>query len=431
MSDPDVIFSLFQKARGRFPGFAVDSRGEKRLYLNSGAGSLTVDSCLKAINAEGAALNPMPGQITPPENETLQFQQRVRQLVADFLGAASHEEISFHFSTTAALFNLAFALRSLFKPGKNLVVSDLDHFANISPWETIGSSQGAEIRRVRLTRDLSLDTSDLVTKLDHNTVLVALTGASNVLGTILPLTDLVSEIKQKSPALVVVDAVHLAPHAPVDVREIGCDFLAFSGYKIFGPMIGILYSRLDTRDRFSPYRVETNKEQPPFCWEQGMLPNLHLAGLKGALEYLLELGQKASPKDSSSPARKIFRRALEAIKRYEQDLSLYFLERFKKIDFPRLKFYGLDSPGRVTARTPTFALEIAGLNPSELKKLLWEKGRVLIADGNHYSAVVVRHLQKSGLNRVSLSHYDGPDSIDLFFDCLEDIISHQINLTSS
>lgn len=422
MSNPDITFSLFQRIRDRFPGLTLESAGQKYIYLNSGAGSLMVDACLRAINSEGAILNPMPGQVTPPETRTLEFQWQVRQLVADFIGAASPEEISFHFSTTAALFNLAFSLRSLFRPGKNLLVTDMDHFANISPWETVGTQQGAEIRRVRLTPDLRLDRSDLLTKLDHNTVLVALTGASNALGTILPLTDLISEIKQKSKALVAVDAVHLAPHAPIDVRESGCDFLAFSGYKIFGPMVGILYSRPEVRDRVSPYRVETNKDVPPFCWEQGMLPNLQLAGLKGALEYLLDLGRLVNPKDTVSSNRKGFRRALEAIKKYEQDLSLYFLERLKKISSPRLKLYGIPDQSKITSRTPTFALELAGLNHSELKKLLWEKGRVIIADGNHYSAVVVRHLQKSGLSRVSLAHYDGPDSIDLFFDCLENII---------
>ncbi|MCX8160844.1 MAG: aminotransferase class V-fold PLP-dependent enzyme [Candidatus Saccharicenans sp.] len=383
-----------------------------------------VDSCLGVINSEGAGLNPMPGQITQPENQTREFQQQVRQLVADFLGAGRPEEISFHFSTTAALFNLAFALRSLFKPGKNLLVTNLDHFANISPWETIGAWQGVEIRRVRLTRDLLLDSSDLLSQLDHDTVLVAITGASNVLGTIVPLTDLVSEIKQRSPALVVVDAVHLAPHAPIDVREIGCDFLAFSGYKIFGPMVGLLYSRPGINEGIVPYRVETNRVEPPYCWEQGMLPNLQLAGLKGALEYLLELGRAVSSGDSLAPARKIFRRAMEAIRHYEQDLSLYFLERFKKIASPRLKLYGIDSPGRITSRTPTFALEIAGLAPSDLKRMFWEKGRIIIADGNHYSAVVVRQMQKTALNRVSLAHYDGPDSLDQFFDCLEHIIKH-------
>ncbi|HAR36772.1 MAG TPA: hypothetical protein DCR87_07730 [Acidobacteria bacterium] len=424
MAEPDIILSLFNRIRSRFPAFSLESGGRPRLYLNSGAGSLMVDSCLKEITSYSASLNPMPGQITPAEKQTFEFQQQVRQLVADFIGASGPQEISFHFSTTAALFNLAFALRGQFRPGKNLVVTDMDHFANISPWENLGQAQGAEIRRVRLTPELMLDRADLLNKLDKDTVLVALTGASNVLGTILPLTDLISDIKQKSEALVVVDAVHLAPHAPLDVREFGCDFLAFSGYKIFGPMLGLLYSRQETRDRLSPYRVETNQEALPNCWEQGMLPNPNLAGLKGALDYLLELGRTVHPRESSAPPRKIFRLALEAIKKYEQDLSLYFLERWKKLQSPRLRFYGIENTARVSSRTPTFALEVIGLTPAELKKLLWERGGIIIADGNHYSAVVVRHLKKNALNRVSLAHYDGPDSIDLFFDSLENILSH-------
>lgn len=383
-----------------------------------------VEDCLRAISFYTASLNPMPGKITPVEKQTLEFQQQVRQQVADFIGASGPQEISFHFSATAALFNLAFALRSLYKPGKNLVVTDMDHFANISPWENLGQARGAEIRRVGLTPELMLDRTELLNKLDRNTVLMALTGASNVLGTILPLTDLISEIKQKTEALVVVDAVHLAPHAPLDVREFGCDFLVFSGYKIFGPMLGLLYSRQEIRNRFEPYRVETNPGDIPFCWEQGMLPNLNLAGLKGALDYLLKLGQIVNPRESSAPARKIFRLAMEAIKKYEQNLSLYFLERWKKLRSPRLKLYGIEDSGRVAFRTPTFALEVDGFTPAELKKLFWERGGIIIADGNHYSAVVIRHLKKNALNRVSLAHYDGPDSIDLFFDTLENILSY-------
>lgn len=424
MPEPDIIFSFFNRNRSCFPAFSLESGGRRRLYLNSGAGSLMVEDCLTAISSSTASLNPMPGQITPAEKQTFEFQQQVRQLVADFIGASGPQEISFHFSATGALFNLAFALRSLYKPGKNLVVTDMDHFANISPWENLGQAQGAEIRRVRLTPELMLDSTDLLNKLDRDTVLVALTGASNLLGTILPLTDLISEIKQKTDALVVVDAVHLAPHAPLDVREFGCDFLVFSGYKIFGPMLGLLYSRQELRDRFDPYRVETNLGGMPFCWEQGMLPNLNLAGLKGALDYLLKLGRTVNPRETSAPTRKIFRLALEAIKKYEQNLSLYFLERWEKLKSPRLRLYGIEDTGRVAFRTPTFALEASGLAPAELKKLLWERGGIIIADGNHYSAVVVRHLKKNALNRVSLAHYDGPDSIDLFFDSLENILSY-------
>ncbi|MGQ9801079.1 MAG: aminotransferase class V-fold PLP-dependent enzyme [Candidatus Saccharicenans sp.] len=424
MPEPDIIFSLFNRIRSYFPAFSLESDGRKRLYLNSGAGSLMVEDCLTAISSCAASLNPMPGQITPAEKQTFEFQQQVRQLVANFVGALGPEEISFHFSATAALFNLAFALRFLFKPGKNLVVTDMDHFSNISPWENLGQAQGAEIRRIRLTPELMLDRTDLMDKLDRDTVLVALTGASNALGTILPLTDLVAAIKQKTDALVVVDAVHLAPHAPLDVKEFGCDFLVFSGYKIFGPMLGLLYSRQELRDQLAPYRVETNLGAMPFFWEQGMLPNLNLAGLKGALDYLLKLGRMVNPRESSAPDRKIFRLAMEAIKKYEQDLSLYFLERLKRLRSPRLRFYGIADPAMVSFRTPTFALEVTGFTPAELKKLFWERGGIIIADGNHYSAVVVRHLKKKALNRVSLAHYDGPDSIDLIFDSLENILSH-------
>ncbi|MGB9893974.1 MAG: aminotransferase class V-fold PLP-dependent enzyme, partial [Candidatus Saccharicenans sp.] len=345
MPEAEIILNLFNQLRRRFPGLATDSSGEKRVYLNSGAGSLMVDNCLQAITSS-YLLNPMPGEISSAEKQTSELQKQVRQLVADFIGASGPEEISFHFSTTNALFNLAFSLRSLFKTGKNCLVTDLDHFANISPWETVASAQGAEIRRVRLNQDLILDRVDLLKKLDENTVVVALAGASNVLGTILPLTDLISEIKSKSGALVVVDAVHLAPHSAIDIREMGCDFLAFSGYKIFGPMIGVLFSRHEVMDKVSPYRVETNKNSPPFFWEQGMLPNLNLAGLKGALEYLLEIGRSPGLKGNSAPNRKIFRLAMEAIKKYEQNLSLYFLERLKKINSPRVKLYGIDNPAQ-------------------------------------------------------------------------------------
>ncbi len=382
-----------------------------------------VDSSIQAISSAASSLNPMPGEVTPVEKQTLQFHNQVRQMVADFIGASSLEEISFHFSTTNALFNLAFSLRSFLKPGQNCLVTDLDHFANISPWETVANSMGAEIRTVRLNPDLTLNRLDLLDKLDANTIIVALSAASNALGTILPLTDLISEIKEKSRALVVVDAVHLAPHSPIDVREIGCDFLAFSGYKIFAPMAGILFSRKETAGQVAPYRVETNRNSPPYFWEQGMLPNINLAGLKGAMDYLFELGQAVIKKDPYATPAKVFRRAMEAIKKYEQSLSLYFLERLKKLNSSRLKLYGIDNPTKVIYRTPTFAIEISGLSPTELKKLFWETGRIVIADGNHYSAAIVRHLKKQALNRVSLAHYDSPESIDLFFESLEKIIS--------
>lgn len=423
MTDPDIIYSYFKKNQARFPFLKEDPVFGPRLYLNSGAGSLNVDNYYRHIEKTGYSLLPMPGQLTGPELETAGLHQQVRGLVADFIGAISPEEISFHFSSTSALFNLAYALRHLFKPGKNCLVTDLDHFANISPWETVASEQGAEIRRVRIGSDFFLSREDLLKKLDEQTVVVALTAASNALGSLVPLTDLIQEIKSRSRALVVVDAVHLAPHGPIDVLEFGCDFLAFSGYKIFGPMLGILYARKEHLNLLRPYRVETNKPGLPYCFEQGMLPNLALAGLGGALEYLEELGTglQSQAKTEKISRRKKFRLSLELIRTYEQQLSGYFLEVWRNNYSGIMKIYGPTEPERISFRLPTFAFELDSRSPSEVKKLFWEKGRIIIADGNHYSAAVVKHLGKQAVNRVSLAHYDDLSSIDRFFETLEKI----------
>jgi len=426
MPDPDIIYQYFKRNQTRFPYLRQDQNFGQRLYLNSGAGSLNVDNYYRLVEGASFSLVPMPGQLTAPEQETASLQQQVRELAADFVGAFSPEEISFHFSTTAALFNLAYALRHLFRAGKNCLVTDLDHFANISPWETVASERGAEIRRVKIGPDYALSREDLRKKLDENTVLVALTAASNAFGNIVPLADVIQEIKSRSQALVVVDAVHLAPHAPLDVIEFGCDFLSFSGYKIFGPMIGILYARKEHESLLHPYRVETNKPKAPYFFEQGMLPNLALAGLKGALEYLEELGSgfQAHQGSGSPSRRKKFRLSLELIKGYEQQLSGYFLERWKKDFAEVMKVYGPADQAKITGRVPTFAFELVSKSPAEVKRLFWEKGKIIIADGNHYSAAVVRHLGKPAINRVSLAHYDDLSSLDLFFETMEKIIKH-------
>jgi len=425
MPDPDIIYSFFQKIQSRFPRLEKDFSGQKRIYLNSGAGSLMVDSSYLEIENASFNLNPMPGAVSLEEIKTSEFHYQIRQKIADFIGASSPEEISFHFSTTAALFNLAFSLRRLFQPGKNCLVTNLDHLANISPWETIAREQGAEVRIVPLKEDGQLSVDRLLERVDEKTVLVAITAASNVLGAITPLADLIQQIKQKSPSLVVVDAVHLAPHSPIDVREFGCDFLTFSGYKLFGPMIGALYSRKESQSFCSPYRVETNRAQAPYCWEQGMLPNLAIAGLKGSLDYLEDIGRELMAlKEKNKPKNRtlIFRQAMEGIKNYEQKLILYFQKNLERIEKDKIKVWGCLNQDKIIYKVPTYAFELKEYSPAETKKLFWEKGRILIAEGNHYSALVIRHLRKEALNRVSLAHYDNLKTIDKFFETLENII---------
>jgi len=411
--------------RKRFPQLEQDSSGARRTYLNSGAGSLTVDTALAALSEAARDFNPMPGAVSPGELATARFQQRVREIAADFVHAAGPNEISFHFSATAALFALAFGLRDLVAPGGNVIVTDLDHMANISPWETVwGGLRGGEVRRARITPEGTLDLDHLLSLVDDRTVLVATTLASNAFGSIVPVRELTAAVKSRNEkALVCVDAVHHALHGPVDALDLGCDALVFSGYKVFGPMLGVLWVREELGGRAAPYRVETNKPVPPWKFEMGMLNNANLAALQAALEYLLWLEERLFGRTevpSSRPDR--FRSVMEAVAAYESTLSRRVLEGFRGLDPRRFRAYGPRDSERAAERDPTFAFELEGFSAAETKERLWKRHAIQVADGNHYSAAVVRHLKKEALNRASFAHYDNEETVRGFLAALDDLI---------
>jgi cysteine desulfurase family protein (TIGR01976 family) len=410
------------KVRARFPMIDRDSGGRPRVYLNTGAGSLTVDSAAEAARDAQGRLNPMPGVVVAGEAETAALQARVRDLVADFLNARGGREISFHQSSTAALFNLAFGLRGVLDPSANLVVTDLDHMANISPWETVwGEERGHEIRRARITSEGKLDTSHLLSLVDARTGLLAVTSASNGTGSIVRLAETVAAVREKSPGcLVAVDAVHHAPHGPIDVQASGVDFLVFSGYKSFGPMLGILWGRAEHLERLRPYRVETNKDVLPGKCEMGMLNNASLASLGAALEYLLWLSGLISGSEASATDRAPkFRSVMASIAGYEERLSRRVLEGFRRFDPTRFRLFGVADPARPAERVPTFAFDVDGHAATETKRRLWQEAGIQIADGNHYSAAVVRHLGRpEGICRASFAHYDNAATVDLFLEAM-------------
>ena len=414
--------ALNPEVRRRFPMIDRDSGGRPRVYLNTGAGSLTVDAAAAAALEGQGRLNPMPGVVVAGESETAALHERTRALAADLLGARSGREISFHQSATAALFNVAFGLRGVLRPGANLVVTDLDHMANVSPWETVwGEGRGFEVRRARLTPEGKLDVKHLLSLVDGRTGVVAVTSASNATGSIVPLAEVVAAVHKKSPdGLVAVDAVHHAPHGSLDVSASGVDVLVFSGYKIFGPMLGVLWGRAEVLERLRPYRVETNKDAPPGKFEMGMLNNASIAALEAALEYLLWLaGRLAGPAAAAADRPSRFRLALGAIADYERGLSRRVLEGLRRFDAARFRLFGLADPARARERVPTFAFDVAGLSATETKRRLWEGSGIQVADGNHYSAAVVRHLGRpEGISRASFAHYDNTATVDLFLEAL-------------
>jgi cysteine desulfurase family protein (TIGR01976 family) len=429
MSVRDAIHPLEKlnpKVRDRFPMIDRDSRGTPRLYLNSGAGSLTVDMAAAAARDAQGRLNPMPGAIASGEAETTALHARVRDLVADFLHAGDGREVSFHQSATSALFNLAFSLRSVLAPSANLVVTDLDHMANVSPWETVwGEGRNAEVRRARITPEGMLDVGHLLSLVNPRTGLVAVTSASNGTGSIVPLKEIASMVRRISPGcLIAVDAVHQAPHGVVDVRASDVDFMVFSGYKVFGPMLGVLWGRVELLEKLKPYRVETNKDVLPGKFEMGMLNNASLASLEAALEYLLWLdGLVSGPVSATRDRGTRFRSVMTAIADYEKGLTRRVLEGFGEFASDRFHCFGVADPSRSVERVPTFAFEITGLTATETKRKLWAEAGIQIADGNHYSAAVVRHLGRpEGICRASFAHYDNIATAERFLEAVRRLL---------
>jgi selenocysteine lyase/cysteine desulfurase len=416
--------AVLPKIRQRFPQLEKDIHGNKRIHLNCGAGTLVVDTAAKAMAEAATWLNSLPGEVYPAEVTTKDFHWQIRQIAADFLNAPNPEAISFHASTSQALLNLALSMRGLIRGKNNVIVTDLDHMANVSPWESIGGKWwGGEVRRVRLRDNRCLDVDHLLSLVDRQTSVVAVTLASNSIGTVVPLQVLVPEVRMKSPScLVVVDAVHHALHGPIDVQALDCDFLAFSGYKVFGPVLGVLWGKKALFDRLIPFRVETNKNETPFKFEQGSLSNPALASLGAALKYLLWLADEIEPEASPENRPAKFKRAMAAIAAYEREISRTVLETFSRFDRARWTGYGLVDPADCDRRDPTFAFEVAGRSAREIKKFLWDKKGIQVADGNHYSAVFYRHLKKDSVCRASFAHYISLEEAKVFLEALDDLL---------
>ena len=450
-----ILRALHGEVRRQFPARERDIAGERRVYLNSAGGTLVAERSARAMEEAALRANAQDGAVSSGERATAEIHARARRGAAAFLNAPSPDEISFHQSTSHALFNLSFAFRDLLGRGSNLIVTRLDHAANVTPWESIwGEDCGLDVRECGVRRDGTLDLDELERLVDRRTRLIAVTCASNGLGTVVPVEDVVRIARRHgrpeppsgaarqargrwSGALVVVDAVHHACHGPLDVRAMDCDFLAFSGYKIFGPMVGVLWGRKPWLDALRPYRVEANDDRTPVKFEQGTPNHAVLAGLSAAFDYLEALGGRVESSAAEKPDlqataarladlypdrdRRRIKWAMCAVRDFEQTLTKAILLGFSALAKRGVRLFGIADEGRAAERDPTFLFEVRGRSQIDIKQRLWEEGRIEVPDGNYYSLAVYRHLRSRRTVRASFAHYDGLDTARHFLDALSRI----------
>lgn len=348
-----------------------------------------------------------------------------RQGMADFLHAAEPGEIVFGPNMTTLTFAFSRAIGRTLAAGDEIVVTVLDHDANVAPWLAL-QERGVIVRTADIhPQDVTLDMEDLRAKINERTKLVAVGYASNAVGTINDVAT-IARLAHEVGALCWIDAVQFAPHGPIDVQELDADFLVCSSYKFFGPHLGILYGKREHLERFPAYKVRPASDQAPDRWETGTQNHECLAGLVGVIDYLEMLGREQRELYSAvateySGRRRDLKIAMRAIMDYERGLSAQLLAGLREIK--DVQIYGITDPTRLSWRVPTITCNIAGHTPRALAEHLANHG-IFAWDGNYYALGVMERLgleERGGALRLGMAHYNTPEEINQVLDCLEQL----------
>ncbi len=336
-----------------------------------------------------------------------------RAAAADLIGADA-DEIAFGQNMTSLTFAASRAIARDWSTGDRVVVTSLDHDANVTPWRAAAAERGADVVTVEFDASSGLlDPEAIVDAINERTRLVAVTAASNALGSVTDLAPVTAAAK-KAGALSFIDAVHYSAHRTSDVKALGCDFLAASAYKFFGPHTGLLYGKKELLESLTPYKVLPSPDVAPDRWETGTQSFESLAGVTAAIDYLASLGG-----DAVQTRRARLEAAFSAIGAHEDTLSSRFLAALAEM--PHLRLYGPPEAG--AHRVSTFALTVAGHEPRRVAEILASSG-IQVWDGHYYALGVVDQLglaEEGGLVRIGFVHYTTPEEVDRVLEALDDL----------
>jgi cysteine desulfurase family protein (TIGR01976 family) len=412
-------------AREQFPSLGLRVGGVPVVYLDNPAGTQVPRHVEQAMLEyfRGANANTHGTFLTSQRTDAVV--ERARVLVAALLGADSGAEIAFGPNMTTLTHGVSRAIGKLLRAGDELIVSDLDHDANISPWLDL-QERGVVVKRIPIhaaTGTLDLDAFEQL--LSDRTRLVAVGYASNALGTVNDVKR-ISQRAHAAGAWVWVDAVHLAPHRSIDVRALDVDFLVCSAYKFFGPHLGIFWGKPELLQALPAQRIRPAPSNVPDKFESGTKNHEGLAGLIGALEYLVALGSgpehstKLAPLVTAAEARPHLVSAMSAIQAYEAQLSQQLLAGLSSID--AVESFGVTSPDALEQRVPTFAFRLRGRRNLDVAERLAERG-IFVWAGHHYALTLMDRLGlgEDGVVRVGAVHYNTPGEIERLLDALEQL----------
>jgi len=409
---PDIL----DLCRRQFPALSRRVGNRPAAFFDGPGGTQVPQRVIDAVGHYLAHMNANHGGRFATAVESDRLLDEAHRGLADFLGADDAQTIVFGQNMTSLTFALSRALARTWKPGDEIVLTRLDHDANVSPWLLAARDAGATVRLASIrSEDCTLDLDELRHLINERTRLVAVGCASNATGGINPVRD-ICDWAHAVGANVFLDAVHFAPHGLIDVQAWGCDFLACSAYKFFGPHVGILWGRRELLESLEAYKARPAPIEPPGKWMTGTQSHEAIAGALAAVEYLADLGRLLAASDSLS-RRAALREAYREIGLYERGLGSRLLAGLA--ENPEVQVFGITDPSRFDQRVATVSLIHEQFTPAELAQRLGKLG-FFVWHGNYYALNLTESLdlEPEGMLRVGLVHYNTAAEVDRLLDAL-------------
>ncbi len=402
--------------RAQFPSLQLQVNGHPAAFLDGPAGTQVPTQVLHAIRNYLMNSNANTGGAFLTSRRTDEMIAATRAAMADFFNC-DQDEVVFGPNMTTITFAISRAIARELKAGDEILLTTLDHDANFSPWKAL-EERGIVIRQADIhEEDCTLDLGDLKRKLNEKTKLVAVTYASNAVGTINPVAE-ITRWAHSVGAMSYVDAVHFGPHGLIDVRSIDCDFMVCSPYKFFGPHMGTLFGKREHLQRFRPYKVRPASDQIPDRWETGTQTHELIAGIGGAVEYLAELGRHCDP--GASARRESLAAAFRKTVAHESRLIARLIDGLKGI--PGAHIFGITAPERYHDRCSTISFRLGNHHPTAVAAFLGERG-IFSWDGNYYALNLSERLGVEpigGMCRIGLVHYNTMEEVERLLSALRE-----------
>ena len=410
---------LIQRCRQQFPALSRIVNDSPAIFLDGPAGTQVPQRVIDAMVRYLSDCNANHGGLFPTSMESDLMLAEAHLALADLLGVEDSAEVAFGANMTSLTFALARSLARTWSPGDEIVVTRLDHDANVSPWVLAAEDAGVTVHFVGLrSDDYALDLDALQDKLSEKTRLVAVGCASNASGGINPVQD-ICRWAHDAGSLVFLDAVHYAPHRLIDVPAWDCDFLACSTYKFFGPHVGVCWGRRALLEELTAYKVRPAENALPDKWMTGTQNHEGIAGALAAVNYLADLGCQLQGQEDLA-RREALQVTFAAIEEYETELTRQLLAGLNAIE--EIKVWGISDLERLGERVPTVSITHDHLTAAQLAERLGQQG-IFAWHGNYYALEFTESLglEPAGMLRIGLVHYNTAEEVERLRQCLVDI----------